>query len=189
MQADRIPFILVAAIALVLPASSFAQSAESLSEGEIAERFQNQKTRGLSIAPATGNQAAETSQEQTPATSGTTVGTDQASDPVFINISFDFDSAALRADQKPKLTKLCNVIRNIDIERFKIMGHTDSSGSADYNQRLSRLRAEEVKRYMVSDCDIEEDRLVAVGLGESEPLNPSDPRADENRRVEFQVSS
>ena len=49
------------------------------------------------------------------------------------------------------------------------------------------LRAQEVKRHLVSDCGIAETRLKAVGLGESAPYNENDPRADENRRVEFQA--
>lgn len=184
-------FFAVSLSAFVLalaPLGATGQSAETLTEDEIAERFQNQKTRSLVLVPG-GNQgdvAAEQPAVSAADDTGTVVG---GADDVFINISFDFDSAALRDDQKPKLANLCNVIREIDIDVFEILGHTDSSGSAEYNQRLSRLRAEEVKRYMVSDCGIDASRLLAVGLGESDPLNTANPRADENRRVEFQVSS
>lgn len=169
---------------LAIAGPAVAQSVETLSEEEIAERFKNQKTRGLVLAPSGDTQADDTTPEVAEATSAVT-----AENVVFVNIAFDFDSAALRDDQKQKLTTLCNVITDIDIDLFEIIGHTDSSGSADYNQRLSRLRAEEVKRYMVGDCGIAAERLIAIGLGESSPLNPDDPRADENRRVEFQVSS
>lgn len=172
-----------AVLAGLAPLSAVAQSADTMTEAEIAERFQNQKTRSLVLAPVGGQTTTPTTAE----TAATEIA--PAGGEVFVNISFDFDSAALREDQKPKLTKLCNVIRDIDIDTFEIIGHTDSSGSAEYNERLSRLRAEEVKRYMVGDCGIDPNRLVATGLGESEPLDASDPRADENRRVEFQVSS
>ena len=178
------PITLFLLSGIALPLGAIAQSAETLSEAEISERFQNQKTRSLVLAPVSGQASATTSGD----TAAATVVEAQDVD-VFLNISFDFDSAALREDQKPKLTKLCNVIRDIDIDTFEIIGHTDSSGSAEYNQRLSRLRAEEVKRYMVGDCGIDPTRLLATGLGESDPLDPQNPRADENRRVEFQVSS
>jgi OmpA-OmpF porin, OOP family len=178
------PLALAVLTGIALPLAAAAQSAETMSEDEIMERFQNQKTRSLVLAPV-GGQSSEAAGNETAA--ATVI--ESPDDDVFVNIAFDFDSAALREDQKPKLTKLCNVINEIDIETFEIIGHTDSSGSDEYNQRLSRLRAEEVKRYMVGDCGIDPGRLLAVGLGESEPLDPSNPRADENRRVEFQVSS
>jgi outer membrane protein OmpA-like peptidoglycan-associated protein len=78
-------------------------------------------------------------------------------------------------------------MKAVDVAVFQIIGHTDSSGSASYNQNLSLLRAEEVKRHLVSNCGIEATRLEAIGLGESAPFNPDDPRSDENRRVEFQA--
>jgi len=108
---------------------------------------------------------------------------------VNIQISFDFDSAALRTDQKPKLTTLCTVMQKVDVNLFRIVGHTDASGAADYNERLSLLRAQEVKRFLVSDCGIAETRLEAVGVGEAFPLDKADPRGDVNRRVEFQALS
>lgn len=108
---------------------------------------------------------------------------------VNIRIEFAFDSAALDDAQKPKLQKLCNVMRAADIQLFRIIGHTDASGSDDYNERLSRLRAEEVQRYFVGDCGIDPGRLEAVGLGERFLLEDYDPDSDQNRRVEFQALS
>lgn len=108
---------------------------------------------------------------------------------VNIRIEFAFDSAALDDAQKPKLKKLCNVMRAADIQLFRIIGHTDASGSDDYNERLSRLRAEEVQRYFVNDCGIAAGRLEAVGLGERFLLEDNDPDSDQNRRVEFQALS
>ncbi len=108
---------------------------------------------------------------------------------VNIRIEFAFDSAALDDAQKPKLQKLCNVMRAADIQLFRIIGHTDASGSDDYNERLSRLRAEEVQRFFVNDCGIAASRLEAVGLGERFLLEDYDPDSDQNRRVEFQALS
>ncbi|KAF0137823.1 MAG: OmpA/MotB domain-containing protein [Xanthobacteraceae bacterium] len=108
---------------------------------------------------------------------------------VNIRIEFAFDSAALDDAQKPKLSKLCNVMKTADIQLFRIIGHTDASGTDDYNERLSRLRAEEVQRFFVNDCGIEASRLEAVGLGERFLLENADPKSDENRRVEFQALS
>jgi len=187
----RFAFILVCLVAAAPVVHAQTDGAE-MTEEDILDRFSKQKTRGLSIAPV--SDGAEVAAPQ--AAEATTIeGQEGAVDfqtlppeeQVNINVVFDFDSASLREDQKPKLLTLCNVMRRIDIEVFRILGHTDSSGSEDYNQRLSKLRAEEVKRFLVSDCGIAATRLQAVGVGESAPLLPADPRADENRRVEFQV--
>lgn len=109
-------------------------------------------------------------------------------DQVNIRVAFDFDSAVLRDSEKPKLTELCKAISQID-GVFRIVGHTDASGSDAYNEKLSLLRAEEVKRYLVSDCGLPADRLQAVGVGKRFLYNSADPRSEENRRVEFQALS
>lgn len=108
---------------------------------------------------------------------------------VSIRIEFAFDSAALDDAQKPKLQKLCNVMKTSDINLFRIIGHTDASGTDAYNERLSRLRAEEVQRYFVNDCGIDPARLEAVGLGKRFLLENVDPKSEQNRRVEFQALS
>lgn len=182
-------FTMVPLVAMLLPQVGLAQE---LSAEEMEALFKTQKTRGLVIAPA------DTAEAAPAATDTATIETGAAStthiqlpkdQQVNIQISFDFDSAALRADQKPKLATLCQVMQGIDVQLFRIVGHTDASGSADYNQRLSLLRAEEVKRHLVSDCGIAAPRLEAVGVGEQFPYNEQNPRADENRRVEFQALS
>jgi len=108
---------------------------------------------------------------------------------VNVRIEFGLDSAALSPDQKPKLQQLCSVMKAADIQLFRIVGHTDATGSAEYNERLSLMRAQEVQRYFINDCGIEAGRLEAVGLGKRFLLNADDPSAEENRRVEFQALS
>lgn len=108
---------------------------------------------------------------------------------VNLQIKFGFDSAALSDDQKPRLDKICEAMKQSDVAQFRIVGHTDSAGGDTYNERLSVLRAKEVARYLVEDCDISSARLETLGLGERFPLNQGNPAADENRRVEFQALS
>lgn len=169
-------------------------------------------TRGLKLVTADDVQIAtevEKVPEPATGTTDTTVATAaepatetvvKAAEPVIVadmpdaikvdvRIEFAFDSAALDETQKPKLAKLCNVMRTADIQLFRIIGHTDASGSDDYNERLSRLRAEEVQRFFVNDCGVEASRLEAVGLGERFLLEGTAPDSDENRRVEFQALS
>ena len=153
---------------------------------QITEKLEKQiKTRGLTIVP-TGQQI--NNDDGTTVAAAPTAYTEVArEDQVNIQISFDFDSASLREDQKPKLAALCTALKSAGGSLYQIAGHTDSSGSAAYNQRLSLLRAQEVKRYLVGDCGIQDTRLEAIGVGESKPFDPSNPRADVNRRVEVQA--
>ncbi len=106
-----------------------------------------------------------------------------------ILVTFPFDSASLEDEELPKLDQLCNVMGPSDIALFRIVGHTDAAGSDEYNERLSLLRAQEVRRYFVETCGMEADRLEAVGMGERFLADPEDPRSSENRRVEFQALS
>ncbi len=180
---------LAASLGLFAAASGFAQAAKELTAEEMTEAFNKQKTRGLVLVPS-GQQTEPQNDQANDSTQVAAAAQYQAvdkADQVNVQISFDFDSAALREDQKPKLDTLCNVMKSVDVAVFQIIGHTDSSGSAAYNENLSLLRAKEVKRHLVSSCGIAAERLEAIGLGESAPYNTDDPRSDENRRVEFQA--
>jgi OmpA-OmpF porin, OOP family len=188
----RLPVLLGYAFAACLvvgsPLPASAQDAAELSESQLEELFRTQRTRGLVLAPAAGGATQEPEQGATTSSADDYVQLDRA-EQVNIRISFDFDSSALRDDQKPRLQALCNVMREIDIERFRIIGHTDAVGSAAYNQRLSLMRAEEVKRHLVGECGIDAARLEAIGVGPDYLYDPEDPRSPDNRRVEFQAMS
>jgi OmpA-OmpF porin, OOP family len=107
---------------------------------------------------------------------------------VNIRVRFGFDSAAIDRTELPKLEQMCRVMtQTTDVERFRIIGHTDAAGTDAYNERLSMLRAEEVVRYLTDECGIEAARLEAVGLGKRFLYDEANPKADANRRVEFQV--
>jgi OmpA-OmpF porin, OOP family len=106
-----------------------------------------------------------------------------------VHITFPFESAALTPDQKPQLAQLCSVMKASTINLFRIAGHTDAAGSDAYNEKLSLLRAKEVQRYMVNECGIDATRLEAIGLGERFLFDKNDPKAGDNRRVEFQALS
>ncbi|WP_172327956.1 OmpA family protein [Mangrovicoccus sp. HB161399] len=198
--------VLCAALAAAGPVRAQQSDASSLSADELEAIFQKQKTRGLVLvqpgeeaaaeaaAPGgtTVTAAPEAAPEAAPGPAAEETPTYVALAPeeqVNIQIRFDFDSAALRDDQKPKLSTLCEVMQKMDSVSFRVVGHTDASGSASYNEQLSQLRAAEVKRHLVNDCGIAPERLEAVGVGEGFPLENLDPNADENRRVEFQALS
>ena len=71
---------------------------------------------------------------------------------------------------------------------FIIEGHTDTSGPKSFNQKLSEMRANAVKDYLVNK-GVSEDRLSTVGYGEDRPVESNNTRKGRisNRRVEFKV--
>ncbi|MBC2836456.1 OmpA family protein [Paragemmobacter straminiformis] len=194
--------LLALALPLVsLPAAPvLAQDASGMTAEELEALFKKQKTRGLVLAPAgepaaaapaaADATAATTETAAAPAAEAATTYVENDSDTaVNIQIKFDFDSAALRDDQKPKLGALCTVMQTNADWVFRIVGHTDAAGTADYNNRLSLLRAQEVARYISTSCSVSMDRLQAIGVGKDHLANEADPRSEENRRVEFQLLS
>ena len=166
-------------------------SAEEQSVEEMTANFKKQKTRGLKIAtPGADTTANANTETAVVAPTAEEIGAAvPKEEQVRVNVVFDYDSAALREDQKPKLAGLCAALKAADVQKIRILGHTDSAGSAAYNERLSKLRAEEVKRHLAGDCGFPEERMDAQGLGERFPFDADDPRADVNRRVEFQALS
>ena len=182
-------FVLIGTLGLV-PVVALAQDASTLSAEELQALFEQQRTRGLVIVPADGAATTDPVVEGTAAVAVDPQYTEVAAEAqINFQISFEFDSAALRDSEKAKLTSLCEALNASAIPLFRIVGHTDAKGSDSYNQGLSLLRAEEVKRYLVDDCQVDSARLEASGVGEAFPFDAADPNAEANRRVEFQVAS
>ena len=101
---------------------------------------------------------------------------------------FDFDKAVLKPEAKAKLDDLTGKLSGINLEVIIAVGHTDSVGSDEYNQKLSVRRAEAVKAYIISK-GVEANRVYTEGKGEKQPVadnKTADGRA-KNRRVEIEV--
>jgi outer membrane protein OmpA-like peptidoglycan-associated protein len=107
---------------------------------------------------------------------------------VDLSINFDFDSARLQASSKPLLDNLAQAMNSerLGALKFKVEGHTDAKGKADYNQELSSRRASAVQAYLISQ-NVNADRLQAEGKGASDLLTPEKPLASENRRVRISL--
>jgi outer membrane protein OmpA-like peptidoglycan-associated protein len=102
-------------------------------------------------------------------------------------IEFDVNEATIRPESIAILDNAADVLTKFPSVNFEIGGHTDTTGNADSNQRLSEARARAVLDYLVGK-GIAADRLTAVGFGETKPLaSPENTDADKqrNRRIEF----
>lgn len=101
-------------------------------------------------------------------------------------ISFDFDSASIKGAFRDSLGRLSDVISKYDQTVVHVIGHTDSVGNDDYNQRLSERRAESVAQFLMNN-GVTAGRLHTEGRGEREPRSTNDTEAGRqlNRRVEI----
>lgn len=109
------------------------------------------------------------------------------------DVLFDFDRAEIRADARPVLLKMSEILKAMRAASVEIVGHTDSMGTDDYNQRLSERRAASVKQWLAASGVSAP--MTVQGKGESSPVaanrhpdGSDDPEGrQKNRRVEFIV--
>jgi len=102
-------------------------------------------------------------------------------------IKFAYNSAKVLDESKYSLNEIGRMLAlpSYASERIIIEGHTDAGGSEGYNQYLSEKRAQSVKKYLRSQFNIASNRLLTVGMGESQSLPGVDPFAGANRRVQL----
>ena len=102
-------------------------------------------------------------------------------------VQFALDSAVILPESFGLLTEIADtIIRNPQIKRIEVQGHTDNSGTAEHNKVLSEQRAEAVRAWLVQH-GTPADRLVARGYGQEKPLVPNVTAGNRsrNRRVQF----
>ncbi|WP_178119279.1 OmpA family protein [Metapseudomonas lalkuanensis] len=104
------------------------------------------------------------------------------------NVLFAFDSAELTSTAKEQLVAVANRLNGANLVGAKVIGHTDSVGSDQYNQGLSERRARSVADFLAGQ-GVPADKLSTEGRGESQPVadNETDAGRAQNRRVEIQV--
>ena len=97
---------------------------------------------------------------------------------------FKVGKADLNARGQSAVAELATYLKNNPDRNVTVIGHTDSTGSAKFNNKLSRERAEAVKTALVSD-GIPGERIATTGRGESEPIasNGTAQGRQKNRRV------
>ncbi len=104
------------------------------------------------------------------------------------SITFALNSADLNAQFYSALDGVSMVLKEYDKTVIEVAGHTDSTGSDQYNQALSERRAQAVASYLGSH-GVKQQRLITVGAGESHPVASNDTEAGraQNRRVELTI--
>ena len=102
-------------------------------------------------------------------------------------INFEVNSATILPSSHEELEKIVKILREKDA-RIRIEGHTDSQGTAPFNQTLSVQRALSIRKYLVQK-GIDAENLAVAGYGSSKPVatNATEKGRALNRRVEFIV--
>ncbi len=104
---------------------------------------------------------------------------------ILLNVEFALNSSEVTAIYGDQLDVIAAGMKAHDDIELVLEGHTDSLGSADYNQKLSLRRAEAVKMILAEDYGISLDRISTLGYGESKPIatNETSEGRSQNRRV------
>jgi outer membrane protein OmpA-like peptidoglycan-associated protein len=104
-----------------------------------------------------------------------------------VAIQFDFDSARIRPNSFRAVGLMADALYHPYLQGycFLVVGHTDAKGSREYNLKLSQQRADAIRAALINPFGINPARIEAVGLGEEQLLNRSNPDATENRRVQL----
>jgi outer membrane protein OmpA-like peptidoglycan-associated protein len=177
-------------ILLVLPfiataGSAFGQSEKVLSGKEITESaLVEALTPAPDSAPASAlTRSIRVNRENAPTI--TTPASPAKTASASLLITFQTNSAQLTPRARQSLDVVGQALNSEKLSdyRFAVQGHADPRGAPEANLRLSQLRAEAVRQYLVRNKHIADKRLEAVGKGDSELLNPANPSAPENRRV------
>jgi len=108
-----------------------------------------------------------------------------------VSVLFKFDKFVLTDDGKQALDQLSDQVKTDKRFFIAVEGYTDRVGSSQYNETLSRKRADAVVEYLVAKHDIPIYRIHMIGLGQEKPVDDAHNRAAyaKNRRVEVKVFS
>jgi len=103
-------------------------------------------------------------------------------------ILFDIDKTNLKAAAQSNLHNLAASLKSNPQTNITIIGHTDTTGTADHNMDLSIRRAQSVRSFLVAD-NVSSSRLTTMGKGSTEPIasNATAAGRTQNRRVEIVI--
>lgn len=104
------------------------------------------------------------------------------------NITFATDSSQIASNFDPILVDVARVLQQYEKTTMVVEGHTDSTGTAEYNQQLSESRAWSVSNHLARN-GVDTRRITIIGYGESQPVasNNTAEGRQLNRRVELRI--
>jgi OmpA-OmpF porin, OOP family len=108
-----------------------------------------------------------------------------------LHVKFANNSNIVSNEYRQEIAKVANFMKQYPDTQVVIEGHTDSRGSAIYNQQLSQKRATAVMQYLVENFSISSTRVTSKGMGEENPVadnNTAEGRAT-NRRVQAEIKA
>ncbi len=171
-------------------ASSQTPSAATPSAEQMIEQLKAPKTRSLrnlNIEQVNSPPAPAPAPSTATSVGAPVVGvvaTPQAKPSLSLLIQFDFNSARVRPESQQVLNNLAVALQSQELlaSKFAVEGHTDATGRADYNLRLSQQRADAVRDLLVAQ-GVSTQRLHTAGKGSAELADNADPASANNRRV------
>jgi outer membrane protein OmpA-like peptidoglycan-associated protein len=103
-------------------------------------------------------------------------------------IMFDVERAVLKDQYTGELSELSTILNKYEDTNILLEGHTDSTGSEEYNLDLSKKRAQSVANYLATQ-NVNPTRFTIMGYGESQPIasNETVEGRAQNRRVEVAI--
>ena len=196
----RLAVLLLLTLASSFSSGLYAQTPAAPTQQQIidaltAPPMQMRSLRNLRVAPSQETAAVSTpaavSEPNSPTTKPPTVQVEtqeaEEAPSVSIPITFDFNSSTIRPENTQALTNLASALKSpaLKAARFRVEGHTDAKGSAEYNLKLSSQRASSVKAWLIQR-GVEPKRLESVGFGSTQ-LADSDAFSAANRRVRIVI--
>jgi len=108
-----------------------------------------------------------------------------------LNVNFPINSAVLPKELVNEVEELATFMKRYANTIAVIEGHSDNLGDASYNRFLSQKRAETIRKILISQFNISENRLRAIGYGEDKPVadNQTSEGRQQNRRVVAVINS
>ena len=110
---------------------------------------------------------------------------------ITLHVEFDFDKDSVRPEYHSAIKKVANFLKAYPKATAVLEGHTDGTGTDEYNLNLSKKRAESIKKYLVDKFGISASRISTRGFGESKPVATNDTKEgrQQNRRVVADIST
>lgn len=165
-------FAAIATIGLILPGTAWSQDAVNLMHKEPTQQEIIDALTPAPVQKTRGIKPVSREEEAKPA------GVDLA-------VQFELNSSVLTEDAKTRLSTLAGALKSNDLRTFNFMveGHTDATGTDEYNMSLSQRRAKAVVDFLALQHGINPSQLSPVGKGEAELLDVNNPASGINRRV------